>query len=623
MEIESDRQRLLTRRALVVGGVQLALFGTLAARLWHLQVEEGARYAGLAEDNRVNLELTVPPRGRILDRRGRPLAVNAPTYRVRVIRERTPNLRRTLEDLARLIPISPHRLEEVERQAYARMPFVPVVVRDDLTWEEVARIAVQTPELPGIVLDSGLVRRYPHGPLLAHILGYVGPVSERELAAGSDALFQLPEFRIGKSGIEKAYDPVLRGRAGRSRVEVNAFGRRIRELHREEGQPGEDIELSLDLELQAWCFDRLASEKAAAAVVLDVRTGAVLAAVSVPAFDPQPFTNGIDPTTWKTLLENPLHPLVDKCIRGEYPPGSTFKMITALAALEANVVGPNYEVYCPGFVALGNTRFYCWKEGGHGTLSLVEAIAQSCDVYFYDLARRVGVDAIAAMAARFGLGARLGIDLPGEKPGNVPTREWKKRRFGSPWQKGETLVTGIGQGYVLATPLQLAVMTARLANGGRAVSPWLVRRARAEAMDPTGVAWPSIGVSEASLRSVLQGMWEVVNGRRGTARGARLDLPGVELAGKTGTSQVRRITRAERLTGAHKRTDIPWEERDHALFVCFAPFASPRYAVAVVVEHGGSGARAAAPIAKDIMTRTLEIDPSGRPLVERSGQVAG
>jgi penicillin-binding protein 2 len=474
-----------------------------------------------------------------------------------------------------------------------------------------------------VVLDQGLVRRYPHGQLLAHILGYVGPVSEQELANDPDPLLQLPEFRIGKSGVERSYDRVLRGRAGRSRIEVNALGRKIRELYREEGEPGEDIELAIDLELQSWCFDRLAAEKAAAAVVLDVHTGGVLAAVSVPSFDPRPFANGIDARSWRSLLENPLHPLVDKCIRGQYPPGSTFKMITALAALEAGVTGPGYEVYCPGFVELGNTRFHCWKEGGHGTLSLVEAIEQSCDVYFYDLARRVGVDAIAAMAQRFGLGERLGIDLPGEKPGIVPTREWKRQRFGTPWQKGETLVAGIGQGYVLATPLQLAVMTARLCNGGRAVIPWIARRARPEANDPSGAAWPSLGISEASLRPVLRGMLEVVNGRRGTARAARLELEGVRLAGKTGTSQVRRITRAERLVGAHKRRDIPWEERDHALFVCFAPYDEPRYAVAVVVEHGGSGAKAAAPIARDIMMRTLEIDPAGRRLADLRGGVPG
>lgn len=622
MEQGSDRQRLLARRALVVGGVQTLLFFTLGVRLWQLQVEEGRKYADLAEDNRVNLELTVPPRGRIFDRRGRPLATNAPTYRVRVVRELTPDLRRTLEALARLIPIPPHQLAEVERQALARRAFVPVVVRDDLSWEEVARIAVHIPDLPGIVLDSGLVRRYPHGSLLAHIVGYVGPVNEQELDQDPDPLLQLPEFRIGKTGIERTYDRVLRGRAGRSRVEVNALGRRIRVLHREDGVPGEDISLSLDLELQSWCSARLAAERAAAAVVLDIQTGAVLAAVSVPGFDPRPFANGIDARSWRALLSDPLHPLVDRCIGGQYPPGSTFKMITALAALEAGVIGPGHEVYCPGFTELGNARFHCWKTEGHGTLSLVEAIAQSCDVYFYDLARRVSVDAIAAMARRFGLGERLGIDLPGEKPGNVPTREWKKRQIGSSWQKGETLVTAIGQGYVLATPLQLAVMTARLASGGCAVSPWFVRRGRPEAADPPG-DWPSLGVSEASLRPVLQGMFEVVNGRRGTARSARLGLEGVQLAGKTGTSQVRRITRSERLAGLHKRDDIPWEERDHALFVCFAPFDRPRYAVSVVVEHGASGARAAAPIARDIMRRTLEIDPAAQSVVGLPGRLAG
>lgn len=605
MQQEADRVRSFGRRTLVVGGMQLAVFTALLGRLYHLQVRQGAEYALLAEDNRVNQRLLIPPRGRILDRRGRPLARNLPTYRVRIVHEEAGDLGRTLARLAGLVALPPERVEDVLAEARLRPPFVPITVREDLSWEEVARIAVHSPDLPGVMLDSHLLRDYPHGELLAHVLGYVGAVSQAEQEDDSDPLLQLPEFRIGKSGIEQSYDRRLRGRAGISRVEVNAIGREIRELDRKEGVPGEDVRLSLDLELQRFAHARLSSELSASAVAVDVRTGAVLALASVPSYEPTTFTGGLSRDVWRELRNDPRTPLVNKCIRGQYPPGSTFKMITALAALEAGIVTPKYEVHCRGSVYLGNAEFHCWKERGHGRISLVQALGQSCDVYFYDLARRVGIDAIAAMANRLGLGTRLGIDLPGEQPGLVPTRAWKKAALGQSWHQGETLVCGIGQGYVQATPLQLAIMAARLANGGLAVSPWLVRPSAETA--PPGL----IGISPESLEVVLRGMREVVHGGRGTARAAALGLGEVEMGGKTGTSQVRRISKAERAAGRHKRKDIPWAERDHALFVCFAPYEAPRYAVAVIVEHGESGSRAAAPIARDLMRKLLEFDPSG------------
>ena len=349
--------------------------------------------------------------------------------------------------------------------------------------------------------------------------------------------------------------------------------------------------------------ERLASEASASAVVIDVRSGGVLALASVPSFEPASFTGGLRPSVWKELRDDPRTPLVNKCIRGQYPPGSTFKMMTALAALEAGIT-PSYHAFCPGHLSLGRAVFHCWREHGHGSIAMVQALGQSCDVYFYDLARRIGVDAIAAMATRFGLGGRLGIDLPGEQPGLIPTTAWKKATLGESWQKGETLVCGIGQGFVTATPLQLAVMAARLANGERAVRPWLV--AGAEPGEPP----PPLDVPQAHLDVVRAGMREVIHGGRGTARAADPGIPGVEMAGKTGTAQVRRISRADRAAGRHKRKDPPWIERDHALFVCFAPFAAPRFAVAVVVEHGMSGSKTASPIARDIMRRALELDPA-------------
>ncbi|MDX1539942.1 MAG: penicillin-binding protein 2 [Geminicoccaceae bacterium] len=617
MHREADRLRVFSRRAALLGGAQLGMFGLLGARLYYLQVVDADRYALLADENRINQRLLPPARGRIFDRQGVTLATNVPTYRVMVIREQAGDVRARLRSLAGLIELPPERIEEVMARVMANRDFVPVVVRDDLTWSEVARVAVHAHELPGITLDAGLVRDYPAGPALAHVLGYVGPVSEQELTG--DPLLSLPDFRHGKAGIEKLYNETLRGSAGISRYEVNALGREIKEFDRADGQPGQNVELTIDLDLQRFVFERLSNEISASAVVVDVHTGEVLALASYPAFDPASFTTGLGRAEWRALTSDPLTPLVNKAISGLYPPGSTFKMIVGLAALEAGI-RPEHEVYCPGFMKLGRYQFHCWKRWGHGNLTLVDAIAQSCDVYFYDVARKVGVDAIAAMARRFGLGSSLGIDLPGERAGLVPDKAWKRDALDQPWHQGETLIVGIGQGYMQTTPLQLATMTARIANGGRAVRPHVVRGSNGGLeSQPTD---QDIGVSEWALRFIKDGMSEVVNGASGTARAARLPFEDVLMAGKTGTSQVQRISRAERATGVRKNEEKPWPERDHALFVAFAPLDEPRYAVAVVVEHGGSGSKAAAPVARDIMAKAIELDPSrprAIPTVERPG----
>jgi penicillin-binding protein 2 len=608
MHRESDRTRVFTRRALLLGGGQLTLFTALAARLYYLQVVDADAYALLADQNRINHRLLPPERGRVFDRHGVPLARNSPTYRVLVVREQTTDLRATLRALGRLITLPEERIAEVIVEAQMRRPFVPITVREDLNWTEVSRISIHSPDLPGVSVVSGLLRDYPARELTAHVLGYVGPVAEQELSG--DPLLELPEFRIGKNGIEKIYDQALRGRAGLIRFEVNALGREIKQLYRQDGEPGQDIGLTIDLDLQRYAQERLSAEPSASAVVLDVRTGEVLALASVPTFEPGAFANGLSQDTWRAWVNNPKAPLVNKAIAGQYPPGSTFKMVVALAALEAGVAGPDHEVLCPGFMQLGRHRFHCWRPWGHGKLTLIDAIAQSCDVYFYDLARKVGIEGIAEMARRFGLGQRAAIDLPGERPGLVPDKAWKLATRGVPWQKGETLVVGIGQGFMQATPLQLAVMAARIANGSRAIRPWL---ARPPGSEEGQLDAPPLDVAEWALRFVREGMHRVINGERGTAREARLPDPEITMAGKTGTSQVRRISRAERLSGMVKNEDRPWEERDHALFVAYAPYREPRYAIAVVVEHGGSGSKAAAPIARDIMAKALELDPSRTP----------
>ncbi|MEX2199866.1 MAG: penicillin-binding protein 2 [Dongiaceae bacterium] len=604
--------RLFTRRTALLGGLKLALLGTLAGRMYYLQVVDADKYATLAEENRISVRLLAPLRGRITDRFGYTLATNDQNYRVVIIPEQTDDLEQTLRMLSLILPLSESDIARVLRDAEKKRAFVPITVRENLVWEDVARVEINTPDLPGITIEVEQRRNYPYGGLAAHVLGYVAAVAEADLT--DDPLLELPGFRIGKTGVERQYDVSLRGSAGTSHVEVNAIGRVIRELQRKEGEPGQDIALTIDMGLQHFAQQRLAGELSAMAVVLDVVNGEVMAMASTPAFDPTLFDRGLTTAEWQQLVNDPLHPLTNKTISGQYAPGSTFKMMVTLAAL-ASGIGPSHTVYCPGHMSLGTSRFHCWKKGGHGTLDMLRGLQHSCDVYFYDIARRAGIDAIAEMSRRFGLGVPTGIDLPGEKPGVVPDRNWKLGATGEPWQPGETLVAGIGQGFILTTPLQLALMAARIGNGGMGIVPHIRREAVFRPGDQPGAApagATSIGVAPEHMLIVQEGMNLVSNDPRGTAYRSRIEQPGMELAGKTGTAQVRRITAAERASGVIANEDLPWERRDHALFVAYAPVASPRYACSVIVQHGGGGSRFAAPIARDILIETQLRDPASR-----------
>lgn len=597
---DNDRAKVFSRRAMMLAGGQAVLVGTLAARMYYLQVMESDKYKMLAEDNRVSLRLLPPPRGLILDRNGIAMAVNQHNYRVLVVAEQTPSLNYTLDSLANIITLTDHDRARVAKEAKRRRSFVPITVRENLSWEEVARIEVNSPDLPGVLIDVGQSRYYPLEHLGAHMLGYVAAVSENDLTG--DPLEELPGFRVGKAGVEKIYDMALRGRGGTSQMEVNAVGRVIRELERQEGEPGVDLALTLDMRLQEYTAQRLGDESASA-VVMDIYTGEVLVMASTPSFDPNAFNRGLSGDEWKELMSNPRAPLQNKAISGTFAPGSTFKLVTAMAALEAGVVTPDQRVFCPGHMQMGNIKFHCWKKGGHGSQDLVSGLKNSCDVYFYEIARRVGVDKIGEVARRFGLGGLTKVDLPNERPGLIPDRAWKRKALKQPWHPGETLINGIGQGYVLATPLQLAVMTARIANGGFAVEPHIARDLITEqTAQPRGTPhWPSCDMAQKHINWVRKGMFAVSNEPGGTAYRARIAQDGMWLSGKTGSAQVRRITMREREGGVKKNDELPWKERDHALFVAYAPEDNPRYAIAVVVEHGGGGSAVAAPIARDIM----------------------
>ncbi len=623
---DNERHRAFSRRGLLLGGTQALLLAGLAGRMYYLQVIEADRYKTLAEDNRINLRLLPPPRGRILDRFGLPLATNRQNFRIVLVREHAGDVEEVLADLSRLIRLDEHDTKRVLREVSRKRGFVPVTVRENLTWDEVSRVEVNGPDLPGVTIEMGQIRDYPYADSMSQVLGYVAAVAERDLTG--DPLLELPGFRIGKNGIEQKYDLPLRGQAGTSQIEVNAYGRVIRELNREEGKPGDELVLTVDGGLQTFVHQRLMSEKSAAAVVMDIENGDVLALASVPSYDPNAFNIGLTHKQWNDLINDPLHPLTNKAIAGLYAPGSTFKMMVALAALKAGI-NPSQKVFCPGYVTLGRSRFHCWKRHGHGWVDMHEGIQHSCDVYFYDISRKIGIDNIAAMANHFGLGERVGIDLYGEKGGVIPTRDWKLANIGESWQGGETLVASIGQGFVLTTPLQLATMVGRIASG-RQVTPRLTRGVRAEAAEEGAEAPPApdftpLDVPAAHLKLIREAMDAVSNHPRGTAYRARIEEEGMELAGKTGTSQVRRITMAERAAGVTKNEQLPWRRRDHALFVSYAPVHKPRYCCAVVVEHGGGGSAVAAPIARDILIETQRRDPSGRrslPIVAGT-QIAG
>lgn len=606
MESEADRTRVFSRRSLIIGAAQAGFFAVLAARMGYLAFVDGQRYALKAESNRVSVRLIPARRGLILDRHGVPMAQNRDDYRLQLIPEEVEDLDATLAAINRIYPLT--EVDEARiRRDIARSPrFMPIEIARGMDWDGFSALNLQLPDLPGVIPAAGMTRLYPAGAAVGHLLGYMAAPNDRDVKADSDPILRLPGFRVGKEGIERAFEQQLRGKAGAARVEVNAFGRVVRDLQRDEGVPGVSLHLTIDEAIQRHAAQRLEGQ-AASAIVMGVETGEILALASVPAYDPNALSDGISGAEWQSLLEDERHPLINKPVQGLFPPGSTFKMIVALAGLESGLIDPLDKVFCSGRYRLGTHTFHCWRRRGHGPVDMSAGIFQSCDTYFYDIGRRIGIDRIADMARRFGLGEIFNLPTTAQKAGLVPDRAWKQRTRGQPWLIGETLNAAIGQGYMLATPMHLAVMTARLA-GGRAVRPALIR-------PPGGFAPAPLlsGVNPEHLAFVRKAMEDVVNARGGTATGARLK-GGFLMAGKTGTAQVRRITMAERRRGVMRNEDLPWRFRDHALFVAYAPTEAPRYAIAVVVEHGGSGSQAAAPVARDIMEKVLERDPLLRPV---------
>jgi len=586
----------LSRRAALLGGAQLLFMGGLAARMRYLQVDQADQFRLLAEENRINIRLIPPVRGEIFDRNGMQLAKNVPSYRIVMVREDAGDFRTVMLRVADLINLSPEQTERaLEELSDNSAPFLPVTIAEDVSWDAVSAVSVNTPALPGVSPEVGSTRVYPRGSDFAHVVGRVGRVSPKDLEAleNPDAVLRIPRFQIGKINVEAREEALLRGVAGTRQVEVNATGRVMRELERREGQSGADLQLTIDANLQNYVQARLSGESAAV-VILDCEKGDIVANCSAPSYDPNLFIGGILSRDYDPLLNDIYRPLVNKTVQGAYPPGSCFKMMTAMAAIEAGIIGPDETVYCPGHLEVGGRRFHCWKRAGHGWVDLETSLKSSCDVYYYDLALKVGIEKISAMSNRFGLGIKHDLALSSVNSGLTPTKDWKLRQRGEDWVIGDTVNASIGQGFMLATPMQLAIMTARLATG-REITPRLIKSVN-------GVEQPVKGndpldMRDSNLRKMRKSMYSVVNDRRGTAYRSRIIADGLRMAGKTGTSQVR--------SAVVNNSQVPWEQRDHALFVGFAPYDAPKYACAVLVEHGGGGSSVAAPIARDVMLQAL------------------
>ncbi|WP_439121660.1 penicillin-binding protein 2 [Marivita sp.] len=599
----AESVRKISRRGLILGGVQLAFAGTLGLRMQHLQVDQANEFRLLAEENRINIRLIPPTRGQIFDRNGIILAANEPSYRITMVREDAGDVDDVIARLSSLVELDEDELNRALTEMQRSAPFLPVTLAERVTWDDISRVAVNAPALPGVTPEVGLSRIYPRRGDFAHVVGYVGPVSERDLARYEtpDPVLRIPRFQIGKVGIEARHEEALRGRAGAKRVEVNAVGRVMRELDRREGTPGADMQLTVDSKLQSYIQARL-GEESASVVVMDVTNGDLLGIASSPSYDPNKFVRGISVADFGDLRDNDHRPLASKTVQDAYPPGSTFKMVTALAAMDAGVVAPDETVWCPGHMEVAGRRFHCWKRAGHGHMNLEQSLRESCDVYYYDLALEVGIERIAETARRLGLGQAFGIGMSAVTEGLVPNKDWKERERGAGWVIGDTVNASIGQGFVLSSPLQLAVMTARLATGN-GVTPRLVRRV--DGIETAELGREDMGFNENHLRQIRRAMFAVSNNRRGTAYRSRIIDETFRMAGKTGTSQVRNITAAERARGVTRNEDLPWNRRDHALFVNYAPYDTPKIAVSVVVEHGGGGSTAAAPIARDVTLQAL------------------
>lgn len=605
IELNTQRMEEFRRRVRYLRFIVTGTFLLIFIYLWYLQVIRGSEFRQLSENNRIRIREVVADRGMLLDRNRQVLAHNRPSFDLFIIPE---DIRANPEVLGRvgeIICLSSEEIGERLKQLKRQPTFRPLRVRSDIDWEKLVLLETNRVHLPGVFVDVRPTRAYHYGSLAAHVLGYIGEVDEVELKQRRGQAYRMGSM-IGKYGVEYEWEAYLKGVDGGRQIEVDALGREIKSLRSVDPFPGSNVVLTIDLGLQKVAEEAF-QDKMGALIAMEPKTGRILALVSQPSFDPSIFARGVSPEEWKALIDHPFHPLQNKGIQGQYPPGSVFKIVTAIAGLETGAITPQTQITCTGAFPYGNREFRCWKEKGHGTINLHQALVYSCDVYFYQVGLKVGVDAIAHYAVELGLGRKTGIDLPHEKGGTVPSTAWKKRRFGVPWYSGETLSVAVGQGYLNTTPLQLASLISAVANGGKLYVPKVVERVE-DIHGVTVKAYPPkekgrANISEMTLRIIQEALLGAVN-EPGCTGGAAA-LKQVKVAGKTGTAQVVRMA-PDFKRGEMNR--LPVKFRDHAWFVAYAPFEDPQIAVSVLVEHGGYGGTAAAPIAKRVIARYFNLD---------------
>jgi len=600
-ETFQNKSRLITRRMFILSSLKVTVFVVIITRLFYLQISENIKWKSLSDKNRLREWKTVPQRGIIEDYFGTKIAKNTQVFQLHMIPEDVPNMEKLFFKLSRIIDFNTRVKKNLIKRLKKRKPWEPIIVSDNLSWSEFSKLNLFLHEIRGIKPVVSIDRKYLEDSSSSHIIGYVSEASVRDLE-NSELLRKanMPGLKTGKNGLEKSFNEAMLGKPGVQRFEVNAYGKRIKELKFTGGVPGKNFRTTIDQEIQKFA-SAFIKDKSGSICVMDIFSGDIVSMVSSPTFDPNKFVHGISQKDWLLLIKNEKKPLINKSLAGLYPPGSTIKPIVALSALENDVISPKFVVECRGSMELHDQTYHCWKEKGHGYMDLRNAIKQSCDIYFYEIARRLGIDRLSVTAKQFGLGKKVLNNFSEERSGIVPDTKWKLKNIGKGWFLGETLISGIGQGYFQSTPIQLCLMMAQFANGGYEVEPKIID----DRINLSSIGLKRLYKNHENIKFVLDALYGATNEPMGTSYSSRLNKPEYIYAGKTGTSQIRTITEEERELKL-KSKDIPYEKRDHALFIAFAPYKQPRYSISVVIEHGGTGSSAAAPIAKKVIKKVLD-----------------
>ena len=594
---DKKQYSVLNRRTFFLYVLKLSLFTVVGWRLFNIQINESDKYKTLSKNNQIDVEIIYPLRGKILDKNNKVLVENKKVFDVYLIPENTKDVNVTLNELSKIVKIDFSKKRKILELSKTIKKFEKIKILENIDWNILEKIEANKFKIQGIFISQDYMRIYKYNNIFSHILGYINKPNQDEIDL--PFITNMPNLDIGKEGLEKGFNPTLVGKPGQREIEVNSYGRIIREISRNDSIKGEDLQITLDLRIQNYALNLLNSHKAGSIVLMSIESGNILCMASTPSYDPNKIITKPNKEYWNSILENELSPLTFRSIQGLYAPGSTFKMIVAIAGLYHGVINTNTSHSCNGKIALGDRLYHCWKNNGHGIMNVENAIKESCDVFFYEISKKIGIDKIAEVAKDFGLGKTYKIFLENQKKGIVPSKKWKKDNIGESWYPGETLISAIGQGFVLTNPLQLATMTSIIASNGKKIEPNILQN-RGE------INFKKLDKYNEAIKIIKKSMFKVVNEAKGTAFKSRSDL--VDYSGKTGTSQVRRITVEERESDDFRKKEVEWKKRDHALFVGYMPSDKPKYAISVVIEHGGSGASTAAPIAKQIFQFTKNLE---------------